>query len=126
MLCDCGHDSSCFTVNIGPRGPRRVCRNCRSPRVRESVFNPYADLTMEHVHGDDGRPLHVSSLRELRDAEKRHAFKSLVANENESDFQKPPQHREKDLFERTSEAGNWLFPDVAEGLIREMRETGEL
>jgi hypothetical protein len=81
---------------------------------------------MEHVHGDDGQPLNVSSLRELREAEKRHQFKSLVANESECDFQKPPQHREKDLFERTSEAGGWLFPDVAEGLIYEMRETGEL
>lgn len=126
MLCDCGHESSCFTINVSPRGPRRVCRNCRSPRVRESVFNPFASMELEHAHDELGQPVRVSSLRQLQAAERRYGFKSLVANEREADFDKPPQTRDKDLFEETSAAGNWLYPEIAEGLIKEMRDQGEI
>ena len=135
MLCDCGHDSSSFTVQRGARGMKRVCRNCRNPRLRESVFNPFAALELEHVSDDMGQPLRVSSLRQLREAEKRYEFKSLVANERESDFDKPPQHRQKSLVEQMSEPyrdeeGNWheshfLYPEIARELAAEMVLEGE-
>lgn len=126
MICDqCGFDASCFSVRLTARGPRRVCRVCRSPRARQSVVNPY-DLTLDHVHGHDGQPVRVSSLRQLQAAEREFGFKSLVANEREADFDKPPQTRQKDLFEATSEAGGWLYPELAEAMIPELREAGEI
>jgi hypothetical protein len=126
MLCDCGHDSSCFTINVSPRGPRRICRACRSPRLRESVHNPFANLELTHATDESGQPVRVTSLRQLQAAERRYGFKSLVANEREADFDKPPQTRDKDLFEATSESGGWLYPEIAQDMIRELREEGEI
>jgi len=126
MLCACGHDATHYTIRLTASGPRTCCRACRSPRLHQSIVNPYASLRLEHATDDLGNPLEVSSLRQLREAERRYHFRSLVANEREADFDKPPQHQPKDLLEQTTEQGGWLYPEVAEGLIREMRETGEL
>jgi hypothetical protein len=59
-------------------------------------------------------------------AEKRFKFKSLVANEREVDFDRPPQTKHKDLFEATTEAGGWLHPEVALPMIEELRACGEI
>ena len=127
MICSrCGHDSSSFSVRFTARGPQRVCRHCTSPQARDSVVNPFASLVLDHVHDDQGRPVEVTSLRQLQQAERRYKFRSLVANEREADFNKPPQHRQKDLFEATSESGGWLHPEIAEPMIRELREAGEI
>lgn len=126
MICErCGHDSSCFSVRLTSTGPRRICRQCRTPRSRESVVNPY-DLTLDHVHDHSGQPLRVTSLRQLQQAEKEFQFKSLVGNERECDFDKPPQHRPKDLFDATTESGGWLYPELVEQMIPELREAGEI
>jgi hypothetical protein len=126
MICDeCGFDSPSYSIRVTPRGPRRVCRHCKSPRSRESVVNPY-DLTLDHVHDHSGQPLRVTSLRQLQAAEKEFRFRSLVANENENRFDEPPQHKQPDLFEATTEAGNWLYPEVATQMVRELRDCGEI
>lgn len=83
-------------------------------------------MELEHAHDEMGNPVRVTSLRQLQDAERRYGFKSLVANEREADFDKPPQHRQKDLHEATSEAGGWLYPEIAESMVQEMRESGEI
>lgn len=126
MICNCGHDSSTFSVRLSPLGPRTICRNCRSPRMRESVANPFACLRLDHAHDELGNPVEVSSLRQLQMAERRYKFRSLVANEREADFNKPPQHRQKDLFEATSESGGWLYSEIAEAMIPELRAAGEI
>jgi hypothetical protein len=90
------------------------------------VANPFAALRLDHVHDEFGSPLEVTSLRQLQAAEKQYKFRSLVANEREADFDKPPQHRQKDLFEATSEAGGWLHPEIAIPMIEELREAGEI
>jgi len=126
MICTCGHDSPSYSVRLSPAGPRTVCRHCTSSHPRASVTNPFATLKLDHAHDELGNPVEVSSLRQLQQAEKRYKFKSLVANEREADFDKPPQHRQKDLFEATSEAGGWLYPEVAESMIQELREAGEI
>lgn len=127
MICSrCGHDSSSFSIRITSAGSQRVCRHCTSAHPRQSVVNPFASLRLDHVTDEMGQPVEVTSLRQMQQAERRYKFRSLVANEREADFDKPPQHRQKDLFEATSEAGGWLHPEIAEPLIREMRETGEL
>jgi hypothetical protein len=127
MICDtCGCDSSTYSVRLTAAGPRRCCRVCRSPRLRQSVANPFANLRLEHAHDELGNPVEVTSLRQLQEAEKRYKFRSLVANERSADFDKPPQHRQKDLFEATTEAGGWLYPEIVEALIPELREAGEI
>lgn len=83
-------------------------------------------MELEHAHDEFGQPVRVSSLRQLQAAERRYGFKSLVANEREADFDKPPQHRPKDLMEATSAAGGWLYPEIAESMIQELREQGEI
>ena len=126
MICSqCGYDSPTFSIRITPRGPRRICRHCRSPRSRESVVNPY-DLTLDHVHDHSGQPLRVSSLRQLQAAEKEFQFKSLVANENENRFDEPPQHKPRDLFDAMTDENKWLFPDIGPAMVQELRESGEI
>jgi hypothetical protein len=126
MICDCTHDSPAFSVRLTPSGPRTVCRNCRSPRMRESVANPFSALRLDHAHDELGNPVEVTSLRQLQIAERRYKFRSLVANEREADFNKPPQHRQKDLFDATTESGGWLHPEIALPLIDELRAEGEI
>lgn len=126
MICSCGHSATHYSVRLTAAGPRTCCRSCRSPRLHQSVANPFSSLRLDHATDEQGQPVEVSSLGQLREAEKRYHFKSLVANECSADFDKPPQHRPKDLLEQTTEQRGWLYPEVAEGLIREMRETGEL
>lgn len=126
MLCSCGHDSVQYELRMTARGPRTRCRSCVVPRTNHSCVNPYSGLTLEHATDENGRPVMVDSLRGMRDAEKRYKFKSLVSNENEVDFGKPPVTRIPDLFETNSREGKWLFPDIAENMVREMRERGEL
>lgn len=125
MICDCGHEASSYAIRPTRMGMRTCCRQCAHPPVR-SVANPYAGLTLDHATNEQGNPVRVDSLRQMREAEKRFKFKSLVANERSSDFDKPPQTRVPDLFEQTSAAGNWLYPELAEQQIRELREAGEI
>lgn len=126
MNCNCGHDSSSYSVRLTLGGPRTICRNCRSPRMRESVANPFSAMRLDHAHDELGNPVEVTSLRQLQMAEKRYKFKSLVANEREADFDRPPQTRNPDLFEATTEAGGWLHPEIAIPMIEELREAGEI
>jgi hypothetical protein len=83
-------------------------------------------LTLDHVTDEAGRPVEVTSLRQMQEAETRYRFKSLVANEREADFDKPPQTREKDLFEATTESGGWLYPEIVEAMLPELRAAGEI
>ena len=127
MICSrCGHDTPSFRVRLTSFGPQTICRHCSSPHPRESVANPFSALRLDHAYDESGNPVEVTSLRQLQEAEKRYKFKSLVANEREADFDKPPQHRQKDLFEATTESGGWLYPELAEAMIPELREAGEI
>jgi putative FmdB family regulatory protein len=54
--------------------------------------NPFAGLTLQHIRGDDGKPITVNSERELRAAEKRYGFVHAASWGLEKE---PPQH-EKD------------------------------
>lgn len=139
MICSkCGADSVAYTVRLTPLGPRVCCRRCRSPRSRPSCVNPYAGLVLDHVHDEHGRSVEVSSLRQIRDAEKRYRFRSLVANENSADFDKPPQlaATQRSVFDQMNEPwrdedgewheSHWLYPEIAQEQVRELAAEGEL
>lgn len=61
--------------------------------------NPYGDLTLQHVHGEDGKPLRVTSSRQLGAAEQKFNFSSVVRNMNESNFDAPPPARRQGIGE---------------------------
>jgi putative FmdB family regulatory protein len=56
---------------------------------RGAAHNPYAGLTLQHVRGEDGKPITVNSERELHEAEKRHGFVHAASWGMEKE---PPQH----------------------------------
>jgi putative FmdB family regulatory protein len=56
---------------------------------RGQAQNPFADLTLQHIRGEDGRPIKVNSERELRAAEKRYGFTHAASWGLEKE---PPQH----------------------------------
>jgi hypothetical protein len=94
--------------------------------VRPSVYNPYANLSLDHVRDEHDRPVQVSSLRQLREVEKKHHCLSAVANLDDAHVNEPPQHKPQSAFDEMSRDNRWLFPDVATQMLKEMRESGEL
>lgn len=56
---------------------------------RGPAHNPFASLTLEHIRGEDGKPITVHSERELRAAEKKYNFIHAASWGLEKE---PPQH----------------------------------
>jgi len=56
---------------------------------RGQSHNPYDGLTLQHVRGEDGKPITVNSERELHAAENRYGF---VHNASWGMEKEPPQH----------------------------------
>lgn len=61
-----------------------------------STANPF-NLTLEHVHGADGKPLHVENMRQLAQAEKTYNFESCVLNRDAQNFDDAPQQQRIDM-----------------------------
>ena len=59
---------------------------------RGASHNPYENLTLQHIRGEDGKPIKVNSEKELHAAEKRYGF---IHNASWGTEKTPPQH-EKD------------------------------
>jgi putative FmdB family regulatory protein len=68
-----------FKFKTNPLGP-----------YRGACSNPYENLTLEHVRGEDGRPITVHSLKELHQAEKKYGFVHAVSSDDQIDL--PPQN----------------------------------
>lgn len=66
---------------------------CLQDEIVKTTVNPFSDLTIAHIHGEDNKPIRVTSVRQLREAEKRYGFKHHVANMNEANFGVAPSHR---------------------------------
>jgi hypothetical protein len=81
---------------------------------------------MQHATDELGKPLRATSMRELRELEKRYHFSSTIAETDEANFNCPPPPRITDPFEQMTKDGKWLYPDVAERMLKEMRQNGEL
>jgi|FreactTroBogLake_1042271.scaffolds.fasta_scaffold41506_2 hypothetical protein len=127
MTCDsCHQEADVYSRVLTRSGFKTRCRACARPKVRPSCFNPFSDLALDHVRTSDGRPVHVSSLRQLREVEKEHRCISLVGNMDEARFDDPPQHKPQTAFDTMSQERRWLFPDVAEAMVKDMRANGEI
>ena len=137
MVCDeCGIESDRYTRRLTKRGYRTQCRSCKSPRVRPSAFNPFAELELTHVRDSNDHPVRVTSLRQLREVEKQHKCTSLIANSDEANFDDVPQQRQPTAFaemnrpyqdaDGTWQKSRWLHPEIAENMLHDMETSGEL
>ena len=128
ICTDCNQPTLNYRQRLLPSGRWKItCNVCANPQHSNlAVATPLAELVLDHQHDELGRPLRVTSLRQLREAEQRLGFRSLVANEDARNFDRPPQSDRGDMFQRMSDEGQWLYPEVAESMLAEMRESGEL
>lgn len=69
------------------------CGCCSLERAVLSVNGSFSDLTLEHIHDESGKPVHVTSLRQLREAEKRYHFSHRVANYDGENINIPEQQK---------------------------------
>lgn len=72
---------------------------CVREEAIKSTINPYGDLTIQHIHGEDGKPIRVTSSRQLAEAEVRYNFSSVVRNMEQKNFDAPPQARRQGIGE---------------------------
>jgi hypothetical protein len=82
----------------------------RSTVEAPAIDTTYDGLVLEHVHGDDGKPLRVTSSRQLAQAEQRHNFISVVRNMDAQNFNDAPQQkvfRVEDVYKRKFERRGW-------------------
>lgn len=92
MTCDKCNEVVYRTRFIGGKWIGVDCNCVQEARI-QSCVNPYGDLTLQHVHGDDGKPVRVTSSRQLSEAEKRYNFSSVARNMDSKNFDAPPQAR---------------------------------
>jgi hypothetical protein len=88
--------------NLHPRGisyfrQGEMVEYCRvhDPANRAALVaarNTFEGFTVMHVKGDDGKPIKVNSIKELRAAEKKYDFYLNCATDANGDTSEAPQH----------------------------------
>lgn len=94
MKCDsCGRDV--FRATFMPESKRYlgVDCGCKKEAMLTSAFNPWSDVTLAHVHNEKGEPIRITSVHQMREAEKRYGFEHHLANANEVNFSTPRQQK---------------------------------
>jgi hypothetical protein len=125
VICaDCQHETTRYVTKFHSGGARTTCHTCEHPVHSSLAANPYADLTIEHVVTEDGKPLRVTSKRQLLEAEKKYHFRSLVAHTDEANFDKPPQQATGSVADFMTREKKWMYPEVAQAMLREVKEKG--
>ena len=88
----CGQDNYRLTF-VGGKWLGTEC-GCIRLRILRDMDNPFAtagELTLQHVHDSEGRPVRVTSLRELRQAESKFGFEHVASNADRANWDKPRQ-----------------------------------
>lgn len=123
----CGHDTTSYTMKFRANSVQYECHVCEHPPISDArCANPFSEIVLDHVTGEDGRPLRVTSSRQLREAEKKYNFRSLVAHTDEANFDKPPQRNQESIADAMTRTNKWMYPDVAIPMMKEMKARGEL
>jgi hypothetical protein len=141
-ICEsCGEETPRYVMKFYSGKAHYTCHVCEHPRHSvPRCTNPYSDMVIDHVVTEEGKPLRVTSRRQLEAAEKRYHFRSLVAHTDSANFDKPPQDKLAALHPadriaqqmqeqvgRRDSNGNklgFLFPEQANALLREVKEKG--
>ena len=121
----CGEITQRPKIIFDPNGSSVYCRRCVPPahaRGNPDVAkNPLENFTLEHFPRENGKKVVVNSLKELRDAEKRHG--AVLAALSDDDISAPPQneswagdvtHNYTKKFERDPSA--YKKPDASKGV----------
>lgn len=122
VICSaCGHATTSYTLKFSGASPEATCKICENPRHSltaghgESMF---ADLTIDHVTDEFGKPVRVTSRRQLHEAEKRYRFQHHAANHDQANWDKPPQPQSGSIQDNVK----WLYPEIAKQQIKDMKE----
>lgn len=70
------------------------CGCARGALQMVDMDNPFrndGELVLQHVHGDDGKPLRVTSMRQLAAAQKEHHFNHIPSNMDRANWDTPKQ-----------------------------------
>ena len=93
IICSiCGREEARGVVVFGSDGKTAEYCKFHEPRAfRDKAKDIWADgFTLQHVRGDDGKPVTVHSTKELREVEKKHNVALAIMSDN--DVSKPPVH----------------------------------
>jgi len=91
MCSKCSREYSRGVVIFTSTGSAEYCHFCNPRRFRDQAKSVFGDgFTLQHVRGDDGRPITVHSVKELREVEKRHNVALAIMSDN--NVSAPPQH----------------------------------
>lgn len=93
MICDNCEKPIYRKVFTGDRWLGVDCGCYRERRRAITAVNPFADFQLEHVHDETGKPLRVTSIRQLSEAEKRYDFASVILNQDHGNVDDAPQQR---------------------------------
>lgn len=128
VICeDCKHETNRYVTKFFGDRAKTTCFVCEHPPAQShNVGSRFSELVLDHVTGDDGKPLRITSIHQLRAAEKKYKFRSVVGNEDECNFDKPPQTNQRSIAEQMTAENKWLFPEIAKPMLREMERNGEL
>jgi len=69
---------------------------CSQVSLMVDADNPFrnnGELVLEHVHDSDGKPLRVTSMRQLEAAQNRLHFNHIPTNMDRADWDRPKQQR---------------------------------
>lgn len=90
------------------------------------MANPFSEMIIETVTGEDGKPLRITSRRQLHEAEKKYHFRSTVGHMDEANFDQIPRKPQKTISDVMTEQGKWLFPEIGPRMYAEMKARGEV
>lgn len=79
------------------------CKCAREASIMVDMDNPFrtnGELTLQHIHGDDGKPLRVTSMRQLEAAQTKHHFNHIPTNMDRANWDTPKQQRVTTVSDR--------------------------
>lgn len=91
---------------------------------RGPCHNPFENLTLHHIHDEQGKPVKVNSRRELEAAEKRYGFVHALSHSlTMEQLDTPPQHEKwaGDLVAASNYQWRWARDPVERQRMMESR-----
>ena len=83
-----GYDCKCTRVDAG---------------MQVDFDNPFrtaGELRLSHIYGDDGKPLRVTSRRQLEEAQQKYHFNHIPTNMDRANWDSPKQQRVYNVGDR--------------------------
>lgn len=104
LTCDrCGE--RVYRARIIPSTGKRIGYDCACarPEVVVEADNPFrndGELRLQHIHSEDGKPLRVTSRRQLEEAQQRYHFNHIPSGMDRANWDMPKQQRVYNVGDR--------------------------